>query len=729
MMQNPPQQPQQPQRAPSIDRKQAEVLARLFNTVFTNTHFYNALHPTTQRSVAELLFHLQRIFDKTPMVSLLLERESLYVEEWNVDARINAKKMIAHFKKIGLQSLTFLPGIQLDTINFFLSVLEKTGQANDNERLDQALKNNHIDNLRINYVVYKKVTADEEVIGKDALSQTGSHPAPASEAQVAALDAVGSLLAAQDIFSAPAAAPPQQGPAPGTVDLHTKTGRHVALNRLRDLSGKISDTQNAPHFASADEMMQVVFQLTSELRQQLDLRRQMGQAGDQEAQIVNELQELTYQTIVRLAREEYRRGQVSVQRLSQLIKRMVPESKDLKHLLPRLKDGLTAEGMPLADFLSLVKELNRELENENIVGLLDQAGEAMGVTAAEIIKGIKDNPADAARLIVLASEIRQGATTNDAQLSSLLTAYIERASGQMLLQSNAGGRKNHDAPMDQILGSIQRQLIDKLKGQGVPAGMIDRVQQHMSGRLNQTVGMLKSDWLVEYIATDPNLSLPDIQRILESVVENEVDLQRLREPLRQVLLQKGFSDEQIADLLQQTKKYQRTPKQGLPALPKGVLTSNNALFFLKHSIGLAKRYHTPFSTIMITVPAAQTRNAWNKLTPQESSVLMPEIFSSLTAMLRELDLVGSLTTLDVHIPFVLLPMTPLQGALVVQGRIAEHLGRMQFSSGNDPVRIAAAISVTAFDEAIPADLMEYLKQAKARHKAEEDRIRKEIGLA
>jgi hypothetical protein len=54
---------------------------------------------------------------------------------------------------------------------------------------------------------------------------------------------------------------------------------------------------------------------------------------------------------------------------------------------------------------------------------------------------------------------------------------------------------------------------------------------------------------------------------------------------------------------------------------------------------------------------------------------------------------------------------------------------MQFSSGNDPVRIAAAISVTAFDEAIPADLMEYLKQAKARHKAEEDRIRKEIGLA
>jgi len=96
---------------------------------------------------------------------------------------------------------------------------------------------------------------------------------------------------------------------------------------------------------------------------------------------------------VRLIKDEYRNDHtISIKRLAQIIRRMLPDIKELKFLLPQLKDGLFAEGMSPSDYLSLVKELNKELDSDGLIQVLIEASEQIGLTFNELLEGIKESP-------------------------------------------------------------------------------------------------------------------------------------------------------------------------------------------------------------------------------------------------------------------------------------------------------------------------------------------------
>jgi hypothetical protein len=715
---------QPPSHQPTIDKKLAELLARLINTLFNNMSFYGAKHPTTQRSAAELFFQLSRILDRLPVLSFIAEHDSFYVEEWCVDDRINARKLMAHLKKFSIQSISFFQKLQLDAINEFIAIIENTDKFHDADGVEQALRSRGFDTVRVNYVLYKKVTADEAIVDKDAVGAVppaagagrASPTAPAPAVQDQIMGAAGTLMSMQEIFVAPAPGNEQAAPSPAM-------DQALILRRMRDLKNTISSAPAAAPAMSPEEMLQAVTQLSSEVRQSLELRRQMGALPPNESDFVNEMQELTYQTIVRLASDEYRKAGISAQRLAQTIRKMAPEAKDIKQLLPRLKDGLTAAGMPLTDFLALVKELNQEMQNENLAAMLAEAGESMGVSLGEIVKNIKENPADAARLIILASEIRKGTQADDAQLSNLLTTYVEQVGSQMVLQSQQSG-PSEAQPLETMLGTVERQLIDKLKSQGVSESVLKRVEEQTSGGRRDAIGKLKSQWLLDFIAAEKTLSFEKVHRLIGSVVAGENDLAGIRDPLRDLLLQRGFTRPQVDELLAHTKKTGVAPAAAPPPLPKGVLTSNNALFFLKHQIGLTKRYNTPFSVLMITVAGINDGSGWRKATLPEANQILPDIFTLCTGILRELDLVGSLSTIAQHIPFIILPMTPGDGAAVVKKRIEIRINQLALALDGKLIKAKPAVSSTAYDKEKSGDMMEFLKSIKLRHKAEEDVAKK-----
>jgi hypothetical protein len=124
--------------------------------------------------------------------------------------------------------------------------------------------------------------------------------------------------------------------------------------------------------------------------------------------------------------------------------------------------------------LELVNSLVRELEDEGLTQSLAGAADEMGVSIEELMQGIKSDPADAARLIVLASEIRKGTSSNTDQLSSMLTDYVERVS--RTLSSGAKEKSGNQAAMR----TFETQLLDKIKAQGVGDPVIERVKQRLS---------------------------------------------------------------------------------------------------------------------------------------------------------------------------------------------------------------------------------------------------------
>ncbi len=169
----------------------------------------------------------------------------------------------------------------------------------------------------------------------------------------------------------------------------------------------------------------------------LRIKRETGKLVTTNELVITEINQISYQVIVRLIKEEYRRDRkISVKRLAQIIRRMLPDIKELRYLLPQLKDGLFSEGMSPSDYLSLVKELSKELDSDALIQIMVEASDLIGFSLNELIEKITEAPEEAARLIVLSAEIKKGGVrTDDQQMSSVLSEYIEKVSRALALQS------------------------------------------------------------------------------------------------------------------------------------------------------------------------------------------------------------------------------------------------------------------------------------------------------
>jgi len=215
----------------------------------------------------------------------------------------------------------------------------------------------------------------------------------------------------------------------------TDRGLEYITGQIKALNAQVYSGDAEKKFPSTNDMMEAVYKLRQELVQGLDVLKTTGKLLAVPDSITEELNRLSRETVLRLIREEYRSGSVSIKRLAQIIRRIMPDAKELKELMPHLKASLMSEGMSLNDYLQLVKSIVHELENDDLVNVLSSASEEMGVSVDEVISGIKSDPDDAARLIILASEIRKGSSADTEQLSTLLTDYVERVSQKLAGQT------------------------------------------------------------------------------------------------------------------------------------------------------------------------------------------------------------------------------------------------------------------------------------------------------
>ena len=705
-----------------LDQKVTEQFARSFNMVYSNALIYQSTHPLTKRSVEDFGTILGQVLAKVEMVTLMLERDALYVEEWRVDTKMNASRVVGGFKKVGIQSIAFERGVTIDEIQTMVTMLREAGSFQNLDAMKEYLQRQNVRRIRLNYVLYKKITTDEKVVDKDA-AVGGAGPAASGTSAVneKVLEGMAGLFSLAGLIGSPQTI--AQNLVTATDGQAPDSQRAMVLGALRNLSDRVGAKSGDGFSPTPDQLMEAILRLKSDLQEGLDVQKQMGRIINDDGVLVGEMDKLTYQVIVRMAQDEYRTGQISVKRLAQIIRRMLPDVSELKRLLPMLKAGLISEGMSLGDFLFLVRELNLELKSDGLAQALEQGAEHVGLSVDEIIQGIKSNPQEAARLIVLATEIRKGTQGDDSQVSSLLTDYVERVSAEMALQSNQDTRPENSSSMEKMLTGLEQQLLTKMKAQGTSATVIKLVEAELSKRLPTAVRGLKTDWLFDVVAKGRDLSVGDLVHLLGTVVENEADLSDLREPFSATLQAQGHSPEKVAEVLDRVNARLKV-RDGLATqpLPRGVLNVNNTVYFLQREIGLNLRYSNPFSTVMITVVRSKVDGTWNELTPEECSQVFPEIYTALTKLLRDLDIIGSIGALARNVPFVILSMTDPEGATVVRKRLEDRLGSMRYPLKGAQTEMRLAISTASFSRESATDLKTFLETIKTTHRRAEEHV-------
>jgi hypothetical protein len=614
-----------------IDQRQAETIARLFNMTYNGAMLYGGTHQTTQESAVPLFNLIKRHVDNTnAMLSIIVERESAYVENFCVDKIINVRRLILHFKKAGLQSISFDSSVSLESIRSLFMVLSDQQGYPAVDDMKNGLMLKHCEGVRLNYVVYRKMTVDEAVVNKesaDALVPAGT--APATDGTVvssAFLADTADLVSIKQLLEQPRLLDKLSD-----TDIRKTAGAsfQTMLVQIRSITSQIKNNEAPTGFMSGQELSQAVYALKKEVARNVSsIKASVALEGTQ-AEVLDELEAMSRETILRIVREEYRSGTVSIKRLSQIIRRIVPDISELKRLLPRLKETLCAEGMQVTDYLKLVMELRKDIDSDGMTGLFEGAIEEMGITMEELISSIKEDTTDAARLIILASEIRKSSAGDANQVSTLLTDYVERASRTLTLQSKEVASNDGIKFLKTTISTVQKELVEKLRQQGIADSVLQQTDALLSDRLLGTVSVAKKEWIERLMSTCRQCSETDLLRIIPPLLHNFDDTTIVKTAVSNTLTEKGYSEQQVKEFFQ---KVMPRPKTDLP---KGVLNINATIYFLEREIKRQQRYGTPFSCIIVTpVRLWSKRGAPLMIGEHETRCILPQVVSFVRKMLR-----------------------------------------------------------------------------------------------
>lgn len=704
-----------------LDARTAELIARQLNSAYMNACGFGVDHPTTERALETFCSRISTALEHDKTLSVILDRGSLFVEKHPVGARFNPKRMIDSFNEIGLESITFSPGFGPTDARALVAVLAKLLDYPSLEVAEADLNARQSGSIRFNYIVYRKVTSDQKVVtsgapgedpGESVKSRKPDMPESGGSARI--LGQLDSLFSLGGIAGNPGAAAERIGSYLGDED----GARSRLVDHLKRLVHEIETGGGNIEGLSPNELFTAMNTLRQRLQrtvgEQQDVGRIMAEGGD----VVSEVDELTYSTLVSLVREEYRGGNFSVQRMAQIINRMLPDASDLKRLLPRLHRGLIEEGMPLDQYKALVHELSNELRGEHLVRALETGAENVGMSVDDIVQQIRDDPTEAARLVVLSNELRHGGVGDKQQLSAAFTDYIERISQELALDRVAPGEPVDPGSLGEQIERIQKELIDQMNRGGLAPEASRQLEDQLRQRMPEVRERSKMALFERMLDSSEQLSDTLILDWLEQQLESRDELQQLSEAISQRLEARGYTPEQAAGLLERLAGRMETESRP-PPLPASVLSVANTALFLKHEVQAAQRYGNPFSAVKLLVEWLVPVQGGAPQRPRRSDIgqLLPELYFRILRLARDLDLVGSLEKTQRAVPFIILPMTEEEGARIFRRRLLDVLAEFPFRLDSGEYTLTCTVTAASFDSQADTDANTFVQRLNQAHQA------------
>ncbi|MDO5576010.1 MAG: hypothetical protein Q4F84_02925, partial [Fibrobacter sp.] len=399
-----------------------------------------------------------------------------------------------------------------------------------------------------------------------------------------------------------------------------------------------------------------------------------------------------------------------------IIRRMLPDISELKNYLPKMKEALLSSGMPLKNYLELLRLLNVELEGERLVGSLSDAASSIGVTEKELISAIESQPQEAARLIYLAAEIRKGTSDDDSQLSNLLAEYVEKVSTGI-----AVGFKDISGPhgckiLRNALIQLEKKLLGQLKKFGLDEKVLFNITKSLSSRFESVFDNAASKWINSSLLNAPEKFADN----LASFLDNEKEMARYQNTLVGILKSKNYSREQIEQFLKIAS--QNICEKKVASLLSGIMSSNNIIFLLDREIKQNQRYKTPFSTILISIKSIVDEERHEAV--MGKLPILSEIITVCKKLLRDIDLIGFLDELGRESIFILLAMTNTDGAQVVKRRIYKAMSLSKIKTPKGKLSVELVISITSPQPNIK-NYRSYIEMVRKNHEKEQHSINSE----
>ncbi|MBN1307318.1 MAG: hypothetical protein JXA18_05340 [Chitinispirillaceae bacterium] len=689
-----------------MPQKTAEQLLRLFNVVFNSAMLYGPSHPTTLKSIAPFFESLSKALAAAGTISLVVDRESLFLEECPADKVINTRRLLQQFEKSGVVSITFEKGLTHNDVELLIRYMGNSNAVTPVEQLQQVFQQSGCAGIKLNFIRYGKITTDQTVIGKNEMgaAEEPIRGAPVSGTGGKSLQQLEEVLSLARLFEHP-----EQSAAAFSKTALDPELTDEAVRSLADLRSSIH-RDNAP---SVDLLLNAIYELKVDLQEAIAVQKETGKLLASTDSLNDEMDSLTCDVILKLVREEYGSGGIALRRLAEIIRRMLPDHNELKRLLPRLKPALLEAGMSLSDYLQLIRTLNIEFDSESLAGTLQEAASGIGASVEELVGAIRSQPDDAARLLVMASEIRKGTKGDEAQLSSMLTEYIEKVSTSLALGSRELSGSGGSVVLKQILEQLEGQLLENLKKYGVEEPVLVKVGALLAQRLDTVFDNAAAKWISDELDHQPHLTPQELSERIVRMVGEQSQLERLHEPVIAALTARGFDKEQMESLLK--KLAGRIASGKMFTLPPGILSANNMKFLLDREIKQHERYKTPFASIMVTLEGFSSDGALRSLSDEERGAMLPKIFSLVKHSLRDIDLVGSLDAPDEKAVFALLAMTDGAGAKIARERIVKKIDALKMKIGDNDMKmiIAASAATPATEEKYT--MKSYLELARRSH--------------
>jgi hypothetical protein len=715
-----------------LSKKNSERISRTFSIMFNRASMYKMDHPFTIQSIEEVHQSItEGLNDFSPIV-IAFNRDQLFVEDEPFDSRLNIKRLIAHFKKAGIHSISFEKGVQKTELDDFVNIFTDTKIHADAGSMKSALASKMVARLKINHVVYKKVTADDEVISKDKLKDISENSDSASMYNEVVNMMAESILMeeAEKSISLDALLSNPEKVSKEIIETDLSTARndrsetnhpggHIADQLVR-FKTEIQKAAGNNDNLNLSDLANAVFDLKKQLIEGIQSQKALGITYENETQIIDEANALTDNVLIQLVREEYSSGSISVQRLAQIIQRMMPEPNELRRLIPKLCEAMLEEGMPRADIYQLIEELGKELQNDDLVSFIEKGAEDIGITSEELIREFKSDPSGAAELIYLAAEIRKGAGEENV-LTELLVEYIERLGSKIVLDDSDPNGQEDGGHLKEVIARVESEIVDRLEKKGIEPDALKAVQQRLAERMEACFNKLKADWERKQQASQSNevLGKTTIFQMLEESVAEGDDLHDILRQLRSSIHERGIDENNFQQLhseiqrLRQLQEESEAPSENneRKILPGNILSHKNTLLLIGKEVSRSIRYETPFSVITFSV---------EKITPErpipQETINGHQLYDSLMGemihILRDADIVGILTK---KIIAVLLPMTNKRNAKIALSRLLKCLNSTEFVIEDISFSVKFAGAVTSFDYDETPDLTSFISAAENEH--------------
>jgi len=783
---------------PKLKKQTVDKIGRAFALLFNRVVMYNLEHPFAVESMNNYYKTITDGLSTLSPIVVIMHQEQFFIEDEPLDPRINLSKMVIHFKKAGIQSISFEKGMKSDEFKLFIGIFSDLKKYPAADQMKKALSNSSVKRVRINHVIFKKMTADDKVVSKDTKVEdmSGVPIAPQGAAKTKFMDMMVENIAMEElekslslksliedptgvskaIIDKDLSASKERGDGTGNTDASgiptdkdsseskesgggtgnidgsgtsidkdpsaskesdggTGKSGDVIIQQLDMIKKEVEAAMSGTGNIQMPELASAVLAMKKDLLEQIEAQKAMGVVFENEGMIRDETNAIMDGVLIGLVKEEYKQGKVSIPRLGQIIRRMVPDPEELKRLLPKIKEALIEEGMSLPEFAQLAQELGKELQSEELAQILKKSAEEIGVDGEELIREVQIDPSGAAELIYLASEIKKG-TGDEKVLSDLLVDYVERIGSKISLDAAEQKGEEGGKYLKNIISGVESEIVGKLKQKGINNDIISSVEERLEKRMEECFNKLQSDWASRYDSSGTKEGKSILDIFEEDAKEGE-DLKAILESVRSSVQEGGLDENDFKQMFnefsksklsqhkknlkkeelekeEQEKEEQvkktlgkkaQEKKKEKPGLPKGVFNRKTTLYFVGKEISRAVRYSTPFSVMLLSILKVTPEKPVPKGLITHSDV-MNAVLAELAEVVRDTDMVG---LLDKKKILALLPMTKKTDSKMAMSRIMKILQAKSFIINDYPLAVKFVGVVSVYDHDRAQTLKSYIK--------------------